>query len=295
MSMERGHCKTRYCILNRERRMPEGPSIVILREDTAKFVGQRILRATGNTKIDKQRLVKARIVDIKSWGKHYLLEFADFALRVHFLLFGSYRIDERREATPRLSLKFKVGELNLYACSLRFVEGPLDDTYDWSADVMSDVWDPRKASRKLSAIPKAYVCDALLNQNIFAGVGNIIKNEVLFRIRLHPLALVGALSPRKRTELIAQARQYSFEFLKWKKAFVLRKHWLAHTKSTCPRCNIPFTKGKLGQTQRRSFYCERCQKLYAEPRGRKSGRPRVKSSRQIGRRVPRGATANKRR
>jgi len=242
--------------------MPEGPSIVILREETAQFIGQKILSVSGNSKIDQQRLAGQRVVDIKSWGKHYLLEFDGFALRVHFLLFGSYRINERRESEPRLSLRFKNGELNFYACSIQFVEGALNDTYDWSGDVMSDEWNAEQATNKLLATPTAYACDALLNQNIFAGVGNIIKNEVLFRIRVHPLSLVGALSTRKRTELITQARQYSFEFLEWKKAFVLRKHWLAHNKSICPRCDIPFTKGKIGRTQRRSFYCERCQKLY---------------------------------
>ena len=66
-------------------------------------------------------------------------------------------------------------------------------------------------------------------------------------------------------ELVEQARQYSFDFLEWKKAYVLKKHWLAHTKSVCPRCHIPFSRGKLGLTQRRSFFCERCQKRYIRP------------------------------
>ncbi|MEO5649944.1 MAG: hypothetical protein ABIR03_08480 [Ginsengibacter sp.] len=39
---------------------------------------------------------------------------------------------------------------------------------------------------KLKKISETLACDALLNHNIFTGVGNIIKNEVLFRIHLHP-------------------------------------------------------------------------------------------------------------
>ena len=31
---------------------------------------------------------------------------------------------------------------------------------------------------------------------------------------------------------------------------------------TCPRCHIPFHKANLGRSNRRSFWCERCQKLY---------------------------------
>jgi endonuclease-8 len=127
---------------------------------------------------------------------------------------------------------------------------------------MSEHWDPQLALKRLRAQPDTLVCDALLDQDLFAGVGNIIKNEVLFRIHVHPLSTVGALPARKLRELVAEARNYSFDFLEWKKAFVLKKHWLAHTKRTCPRCHIPFVKAHLGRTHRRSFFCENCQVRY---------------------------------
>jgi endonuclease-8 len=127
---------------------------------------------------------------------------------------------------------------------------------------MSDAWDPAKARKKLRARPEMPACDALLDQDIFAGVGNIIKNEVLFRVRVHPLSAVGALPPAKLRALVQEARQYSFDFLEWKKAFTLKQHWLAHNQKTCPRCHIPFHKANLGRTNRRSFWCERCQKRY---------------------------------
>lgn len=242
--------------------MPEGPSIVILKDEARGLVGQRIVTVEGNTKIAKERLVGERIVALRSWGKHFLVELPTFSLRIHFLMFGSYRIDEKKDVPPRLGLGFRDGEFNVYSCSVRFIEEPLDEIYDWSADVMSDRWDPAAARRKLRAMPEVLVCDALLDQNVFAGVGNIIKNEVLFRIRLHPLTKVGALPPKKLAQLVDEARRYSFDFLEWKRAFVLRKHWLAHTKLTCPRCRIPFVKAHLGRTQRRSFFCERCQLRY---------------------------------
>lgn len=249
--------------------MPEGPSIVILKEQTAEFVGKKVVKVTGNTKLDKERLAGERIVGIHSWGKHFLIELRAFSVRIHFLLFGTYRINERKPTPPRLGLKFTRGELNFYACSVQFVEGALRDTYDWRADVLSDEWDAALALGKLKAQPNTLVCDALLDQSIFAGVGNIIKNEVLFRIRLHPMSKVGALPPRKLAELVAEARQYSFDFLEWKKAFVLKKHWLAHTKRTCPRCDVPLRLAVLGRTQRRSFYCERCQRRYSTLRSTK--------------------------
>jgi endonuclease-8 len=242
--------------------MPEGPSIVILREEAAHFAGHTILRAEGNAKIDMQRLHGQPVCSIRSFGKQTLIELPGFAIRVHLLMFGSYRVDERKDTAPRLSLGFDNGELNFYSCSVRLLEGELDELYDWRSDVMSDQWDPALARVRLRKMPDTLVCDALLDQNLFAGVGNIIKNEVLYRIRVHPLSTIGALSPRKLGELVKQARVYSFEFLAWKRAFVLRKHWLVHNRGRCPRHDIPLVRAYLGKTNRRSFYCERCQKLY---------------------------------
>ncbi len=244
--------------------MPEGPSLVILREETTAFAGKKIVRAEGNSKtVELDSLAGQPVLSLRSWGKHFLIALPNRALRIHFMLFGSYRINERKETPVRLSLQFADGsELNFYGCSVKHIDANLDASYDWDADIMSPTWDPAKARKMLRAQPDMLVCDALLDQDIFAGVGNIIKNEVLFRIRLHPESTVGALPAPKLRQLVEQARQYSFDFLAWKKAWVLKKNWLAHAKKTCPRCNIPYTKAHLGQTQRRAFYCERCQKRY---------------------------------
>jgi endonuclease-8 len=242
--------------------MPEGPSIVILKEEVQSFTGKKIIKVEGNSKQDIQRLSGQKIIAFKSWGKHFLICFKTFTVKIHFMLFGSYRINEEKETAPRLRLIFKEGEISFYACSVKFIEEDLDEIYDWEADVMSDLWNPKVAKQKLKKIPNTLVCDALLDQNIFAGVGNIIKNEVLFRIYLHPESRVGALPAKKLNELITEARNYSFDFLKWKKEYVLKKHWLAHTKKICPRCDIPFVKKHLGKTNRRSFFCTNCQALY---------------------------------
>ena len=244
--------------------MPEGPSIVILKEEVKLFKGKKILAATGNTTlIDKGLLVNQKVLDFKSWGKHFLICLPKLTLRIHFMLFGSYSINEQTKPNPRLHLHFAKGDLYFYACSVRMLTEGLDVIYNWSADVMNENWNPVQARKKLKALPDTLAADALLDQHIFAGVGNIIKNEVLFRIRVHPESKIGKLPPRKLTELIKQAREYSFDFLKWKRAFELRKHWLVHTKKICPRCHIPLIKVQhLGKAKRRAFYCTNCQLLY---------------------------------
>jgi endonuclease-8 len=144
--------------------MPEGPSLVILRELAQSFAGQRILKAEGNSKIDKSRLVGQRVIALRTWGKHFLIELRGFSIRIHFLMWGSYCINSRKDREPRLSLAFTRGrELNFYSCAVRYIDRSLDEEYDWRADVLSDVWDPAAARRKLRAMPDILVCDALLD------------------------------------------------------------------------------------------------------------------------------------
>jgi endonuclease-8 len=243
--------------------MPEGPSIVILKELVEQFTGKTVERAGGNTKkVDFDRIEGHRITAFKSFGKNFFICFGHLSIRIHFMLFGTYRINEHKETPARLSLQFDDGELNFYACVVQLIDQPLDELYDWQADVMNPDWHPEKALAKLHAKPDMLACDALLDQQIFAGSGNIIKNEVLFRIRVHPESRLGAMPDEKLKELIAEVVNYSFDFLGWKKEFTLKKHWLAHTKTICPRDEVPFRKAVLGKTKRRSFYCEVCQVLY---------------------------------
>ncbi len=242
--------------------MPEGPSIVLLREAVTQFAGKKIIAVSGNTKVEKERLLDQKIISFKSWGKHFLISFKGFYVKIHFLMFGSYTIDEKRDRPERLSLSFQNGELNFYTCSVKIMEGSVEADYDFSADVMQDEWDEVKARKKLKAVPDRLVCDALLEQDIFAGVGNIIKNEILYRVKVHPESLIKKIPAARLNQLIKETRIYSFQFLEWKRVYVLKKHWLAHTKKTCLRCDLPFIKKHTGVKKRRSFFCTNCQKLY---------------------------------
>jgi endonuclease VIII len=242
--------------------MPEGPSIVLLREAVQQFTSKKIITVSGNTKIEQSRLLNKKVIAFKSWGKHFLICFKDFSLRIHFLMFGSYRINEKKDKPARLSLTFSNGEINFYSCSIKYLEGDVNTFYDFSSDVMNDAWSAKNAKTKLKADPDKLICDSLLEQDIFSGVGNIIKNEILYRIRVHPESIVGKIPSTKINKLIAETRIYCFQFLDWKRNYELKKHWLAHTKKICLRCNLPIIKKITGKKNRRSFFCLKCQLLY---------------------------------
>lgn len=212
--------------------MPEGPSLVLLREELARFEGEIVKRVSGNTKIDLTRMLHRRVRSVRTWGKHLLFEFDDFSLRIHLLLYGRCRVatlptTNRGDSGARVSLEFKDARLDFYACSAKFVEGRLDDAYEWHADVMSDEWDPAAARAKLRSKPDAYACDALLDQTVFSGVGNITKSEVLFRTKIHPLSKIGCLPARKMVALVADSAANTVRFS------MCEAGWHRETFSTC--------------------------------------------------------------
>lgn len=245
--------------------MPEGPVLLILKEEIQQFKHKKVIAAKGYTPaLIPEMLVGKTITDIKTWGKHLLICFPKFTVRVHLMLFGSYRINSRGKRNATLHLQFDTGEINFYISKIALIDEPLDEIYDWQADVMGDKWDTEKAIARLKATPKALIGDALLNQKIFSGVGNIIRNEALFRARLHPENRIANIPDHKLHELIKETINYSFDFLKWRKQGVLSKHFEAYERQTCPRDHIPFHKADLGKTKRHTYYCDVCQVFYSD-------------------------------
>lgn len=250
----------------------EGPSLVILREELTPFVNQRVLEVSGNTKQPKE-LLKGRVLSkIETWGKVLFLTFSKpraknpdpVITKTHFLMFGSYRInDPKPNRDPRLKLKFKNGVVYFYSCSINFGGEEYLKLADHRVDLMSDKWDRGHVLELMEKKTDSYLCDLFLDQKIFAGSGNIVKNEVLFNIRRHPLTKLSAVSRRDWPKLADEVRKYCLNFYEWKKKFELRKHWQVYRKSKCPVCDTKVKIEKNGKLERKSFFCPNCQSLSA--------------------------------
>src|SRR5690349_6493664 len=98
--------------------MPEGPSLVILKDAVIGFAGKVIQDTKGNAKIDMELLKNRKILSMRTWGKHFLIQLKNKTIRIHFLMFGSYSINEQTkpDKSLRLGLHFKRGSLYFYTC-----------------------------------------------------------------------------------------------------------------------------------------------------------------------------------
>ncbi|CUI17439.1 endonuclease [Candidatus Protochlamydia naegleriophila] len=249
----------------------EGPSLYLAAEWLTPFVGKVILAVEGNTKIGKERLAEKRVLDIFSWGKHLVFQFDEFALRVHFLLYGSFEAilnDQKitgdypkKRISPRLALIFEEGQILIYSSSLKYLETPhARNLYDFSTDIMSSAWDSKKALKALKKHQEEEIADVLLDQGIFSGVGNIIKNEVLFLVRRKPITVIKDMSNPLLQKIVKTTKDFSLQFYEWRKQFVLKKHYRIYRKSLCPQCGEKICRKKTGKRERISFFCPKCQK-----------------------------------
>ena len=197
----------------------EGPSVRAVADKLADFKRKKVISATGNARIEKKNIEGKKIRDIFSIGKNLFIKFSDFSLKIHFLMFGNYRINEAREdAEPRLSLNFEDEMLNFYNLAVKIISNhEVETLYDEEIDITSESWNADKVFRLTSEMKEELICDILLDQNIFAGVGNIIKNEALYRAKTHPLSMVGKIPEEKLKEIISKTREYSLQFYEAKK------------------------------------------------------------------------------
>ena len=109
----------------------------------------------------------------------------------------------------------------------------------------------------------ALISDAIMNQDVFPGVGNIIKNESLHQAGIDPRRLCSSLTTHQAGEminLIARCRKYSMDWLRTGRAG--KKH--VYNKTDCQTCSrrisIQKVGGKTGtRIARVTFWCSFCQ------------------------------------
>ncbi len=243
----------------------EGPLVRIIAEELVVFKGKIVKLASGDARIEKEGVEGKKIENVFSRGKNLFIKFFDVSFKIHFLMFGSYRINEEKKgAKPRLSLVFRRGMLNFYNCSVKILNNAdVIKLYDEEIDITSEKWNFDKVLKLSTEMKDELICDLLLDQDVFAGVGNIIKNEALFMAKLHPLSVVGKIPEEKLREAIVKTRQFSLLFYQVrKKGRVLNPHLRIYRKRKCDQCKEKVESKRTGKRRRISFFCPSCQVLY---------------------------------
>lgn len=240
----------------------EGPGVLTIKEKLSFLKGETVINVGGNTKENKEIILGKKVLDVKSFGKNLIFEFDSIYLIVHFLMYGSFRINEKRENKfERLSISFNNTVVNFYNTSIK-IKKKDEFKYDESIDIMNENFNKSRAKDFIKN-SEELICDVLLYQDIFAGVGNIIKNEALFRAKVHPLSISKKIEDKLIDELIDKVISFSYEFYlvrKFNKS--LKNHLLIYGKKYCSENGEKVKIKYLGKTKRKTYFCDTCQKIF---------------------------------
>ncbi len=241
--------------------MPEGPSILILKEQLHPFKGKIVKKAGGYGKMPTAWINGKKLQDIKSWGKHLLLVFSNGVVKVHLGLFGDILVNERKKVNRSFFLEFAKGEINGYVVSATKLDGSLEELYDWRTDILSKAFDRKYVRSLLEKIPKKTIDDVLMDQEIFSGSGNKIRNEALYRAGIHPLSKVGKIPSAKINKLLTEVVKYANVFYKQLKTKGVNDGFKVYQQAYAPDGSV-VTMKVLPKTKRKIFFSEHHQHLY---------------------------------
>lgn len=119
--------------------------------------------------------------------------------------------------------------------------------------------------RRMRALePTVTITEALLDQRVCAGVGNVYKSEVCFACRVHPLTPVGELDDDAARRLVTSAARLLQANLGDGARSTVggRPGALAvygRARRPCLRCDTPIVLRRTGAFPRSTYWCPRCQ------------------------------------
>ena len=250
--------------------MPEGDTIRLtaIRLGRA-LAGKTVVRAA---RLDgSERLVGRAITSIESRGKVLLITFDDGAvLHSHMKMTGSwhlYRPGERWKAPAfRACVELEVAD----AVAVCF-DAPVIEVVTASAarrvvsglgpDLLSPDFERAEALRRLVAESDRALGDAVLQQSVVAGIGNIWKSETLFACRLDPFARVPMFSDDELGLVLDTARRLLSESVQRTRTGVGGRRHAAYGRSgrPCRVCGTTIEMKRQGDAGRSTYFCPRCQ------------------------------------
>jgi endonuclease-8 len=219
-----------------------------------------------------QRLHGRSVRSVDAHGKHLFVRFdGDLTLHSHLRmtgLWGVYRLGVRWRRAPRRAwLVVRSGDWEVVE-----FDGPVLELMNDSRtrsdprltalgqDVLGESFDmERFLSRLRSSDPTRPIGDALLDQQIAAGIGNVWKAELCFAVGIDPWRALSAIRDEEAVELIELARELMRRSAQ--DGFGARPRAVYKRAGLpCARCGTIVRQRGQGESNRSTFWCPGCQR-----------------------------------
>jgi formamidopyrimidine-DNA glycosylase len=259
--------------------MPEGDTIYITsqRLHTA-LAGRPVTRFDLRTPaLALADLTGATVTEVVPRGKHILIRFSNGqTLHNHLRMDGHWQVGPAT-SRPRgrdFEIRALVGNADWLAAGFRLHDLRLlatDAEHEvvghLGPDLVAAHFDRAEALRRFAAQPAQPIGEALLDQRLAAGIGNVYKSEVLFLNKVSPFLPVsevpdlGAVLDDSARLLRGNLGEYSRTTTGWRQPG--QQFWVyGRAGKGCRRCGARIQQCEQGDdpaTERITYFCPSCQ------------------------------------
>lgn len=215
-----------------------------------------------------------QVVDeVLSRGKHLFIRIGDASIHSHLKMDGAWLIDGQIRRVPQHKVRIiletadsRAAGVDLGVLEVLRRDLDMDAVAHLGPDLLGDDWEPRVAAANLTADPDRPLAEALLDQRVMAGVGNVYANELCFVSGRLPSSPVSAVKDPLR--IVQRARD-----MLWLNRSRINRTTTGNTRAgadlwvygrvgrPCRRCGttIESDRARVTGTERISFWCPACQ------------------------------------
>jgi endonuclease VIII len=243
--------------------MPEGDSLHRAARRLQVLVGERVEVETPHPRAAVKglagRLDGRRLEHVEAVGKNLLLGFeGGLVLRSHLRMNGRWRVERRgapRTGTPWLVLRGTQHEAVLWnGAVLELVPG--SHLPRLGPDILGEPPDYETMLARLRSDPQRALGDALLDQRLVAGIGNLWKAEALWEVRASPWRRLEEVDDEELLAALETAHTLMRTSVDGRRP---PRHVYRRVGRPCPRCGGTVRSAPQGENARTAYWCPGCQ------------------------------------
>jgi endonuclease VIII len=240
--------------------MPEGDSLRRAADRLQPLVGERVEVETPHPRAAVKRIAERldgkRLLAVDAVGKNLVLRFeGGLVLRSHLRMTGRWRLEQRgakRVGRPWLVLRGSRFEGVLWNGPV--LELGADRLRRLGPDILAEPVDVEMIVRHLRAgDPRREIGEALLDQRLVAGIGNLWKAEALWTARISPWSRLGELTDDELRAVVGAAGSLM------RAAVTARPQLHVYRRRVCSRCGGRIARRGQGDDNRTTWWCPSCQ------------------------------------
>jgi endonuclease VIII len=242
--------------------VPEGDALHRAALRLQPLVGQRLEVESPNPRAQATQVaprVDGRVLEsVEAVGKNLLLRFeGGLVVRSHLRMTGRWRIEPRgkaRTGLPWLVLRGETLEGVLWNGPVLTLE--TRNLRRLGQDVLADEFDVDAAVARLRGAGDLWLGEALQDQRLVAGIGNMWMAETLWSVGASPWLRVRDVEDELLRDAVATARRLMHDALETGRQ---ARQVYRHAGRPCSRCGTVIRSRGQGDDNRTAYWCPGCQ------------------------------------